>query len=145
MAPIESPDPRQVVTFRMDSEQVEQLDQLADQNDQSRAELLRELAEARIAEYDPDPIGRDVPASERLRDAYLKLLDMADEPIRGAGLRVTRTEAENELYTNRTPKDSVMQTLIRPLKQAGFVEIDPGMHEVWIVVRPMRNSTERED
>ena len=63
------------------------------------------------------------------------LLDAA-EPMGDAGLRVTREEAKNRLYTNDTPKNAVMDSLIRPLKKRGFVKVDPSMNRVWITVRP---------
>jgi hypothetical protein len=29
-----------------------------------------------------------------------------------------------------------MDSIIRPLKKRGFVDVDPGMNRVWITVRP---------
>jgi hypothetical protein len=102
----------------------------------SRSERLRALVKQDVARHtDDDPEGMTLPESDRLKEAYLTLLDVA-EPVADAGLRVPREEAKSRLYSNETPKDAVMKSIIRPLRKANFVDVDPGMDRVWITVRP---------
>jgi hypothetical protein len=102
----------------------------------SRSERLRALVKQDVARHsDDDQDGMTLPETDRLADAYLTLLNAA-EPLHDAGLRVSREEAMNRLYSNDTPKNAVMDNLIRPLKKRGFVKVDPAMSSVWITVRP---------
>lgn len=137
MARMQSPQSR--VSFGAPEDDIKRLDEIADSQDKSRSELLRELVREEIERHEDDQDGAEaaLPETEHLREAYLSLLDVAEERIEGAGLRITREEARNTLWSNRCPKDAVMDSLIRPLRKRGFVDIDPGMDKVWITVRPL--------
>ena len=77
------------------------------------------------------------PTEPGLRQAYLRLVEIAEETLDGCGLRVPLEEAENKLYTADTSKDSVRRSLIKPLKKRGYCRIDATVGEVWVVVRPL--------
>lgn len=118
---------------------VAELDDLADDLDSSRADLLRQFIqegmeryEARDEDHETEP-----PAEPKLRRAYLRLVEIAEETLDGCGLRVPLADAENKLYTSDTPKDSVRRSLIKPLKRRGYCRIDSTVDEVWVVVRPL--------
>ncbi|WP_251327916.1 ribbon-helix-helix domain-containing protein [Haloplanus pelagicus] len=128
--------PKSRVSFGCPEDVLDEFDDLCDDEGVSRSERLRVLVKQDVARHsDDDQESMALPAEDRLADAYLTLLDAA-EPINDAGLRVSREEAMNRLYTNDTPKSAVMDSLIRPLKKQGFVNVDPSMSRVWIVVRP---------
>ena len=127
--------PSQRISFGCPEDGLELLDDIADDEDKSRSALLRELVAERVAERRDTDDDLFMPEGEELRNAYQTLLDVADERIQGAGLRLTIEEAENALYDNRTPKDAVMNKYIRPLKP-DFVQIDSDMSNVWVTVRP---------
>ncbi|MFD1566022.1 ribbon-helix-helix domain-containing protein [Halolamina litorea] len=127
--------PTQRVSFGCPEDDLDILDEIAEDEDTSRSALLRELVAERVAERRDTSDDLFMPEDEELRNAYRTLLDVADERIRGAGLRLTVEEAKNALYDNRTPKDAVMSKYIRPLKP-DFVQIDSDMSNVWVTVRP---------
>jgi len=128
--------PKSRVSFGCPDDVLDEFDDLCDDEGVSRSERLRALVKQDVARHsDDEQEDMVLPADDRLADAYLTLLDAA-EPMDGAGLRVSREEAMNRLYTNDTPKNAVMDSLIRPLKKRGFVNVDPSMSRVWIVVRP---------
>lgn len=128
--------PKSRVSFGCPERLLDEFDDICDDDGVSRSERLRALVKQDVARHsDDDRDGMTLPAERRLEDAYLTLLDAA-EPINDAGLRVSRQEAINRLYTNDTPKSAVMDSLVRPLKKRGFVNVDPGMNRVWITVRP---------
>lgn len=130
-----NPDKR--FSFKEDEEAMAILDEIAEQEGKSRSAKLRELVREEVAGYvDDSDDADDLPSDERLCDAYKTLISLADERVPGAGLRVSREEARNSLYSNRVPKDAVMDSLIRPLRQRGYVDIDASMSRVWITVRP---------
>ncbi|MFB6122148.1 MAG: hypothetical protein ABEJ78_01640 [Haloferacaceae archaeon] len=126
-------------SIRLHEDLLDEFDDYVEQSDWgSRNAAIVELMKRELDTADEDDADDGlIPDDERLRDAYLALLDVADERIDGAGLRVTRQEAVNNLYDNRTPKDAVMSSLIHPLKKRGFVDVDPGLGRVWITVRPL--------
>jgi hypothetical protein len=130
--------PSSRVSFGCPDDVINEFDAICDDEGVSRSERLRALVRQDVDERtdDDDDGVAVVPTDDRLQDAYLALLGIAEEYVHGAGLRVSREEAVNHLYTNNTPKDTVMDSLIRPLKNRGFVNIDPGMKRVWITVRP---------
>jgi len=127
--------PKQRISFGCPEDDVKILDEIADAEDASRSEILRDLVAERVDEYRDDSAD-DIytPDDPMLEEAYRTLLDAADERIAGAGLRLTVEEAKNALYDNRTPKDAVMTKYIRPLKPE-YVQIDSSMSNVWITVR----------
>jgi len=127
--------PSQRISFGCPEDDLELLDEIAEDEDKSRSALLRELVAERVAERRDTDDDLFMPDGEELRTAYQTLLGVADERIQGAGLRLTIEEAENALYDNRTPKDAVMNKYIRPLKP-DFVQIDSDMSTVWVTVRP---------
>lgn len=128
--------PSSRVSFGCPDDVIDEFDDICNDEGVSRSERLRALVKQDVARHsDDDRDGMTLPADDRLADAYLTLLDAA-EPVNDAGLRVPREEAMNRLYTNDTPKNAVMDSLIRPLKKQGFVKVDPGMNRVWITVRP---------
>jgi hypothetical protein len=129
-------DPKSRVSFGCPEDVLEEFDDMCDDEDVSRSERLRALVKRDVARHsEDDPETMPLPADDRLADAYLTLLDAA-EPVDDAGLRVPREEAMNRIYPNDTPKNAVMDSIIRPLKKRGFVDVDPGMNRVWITVRP---------
>jgi hypothetical protein len=128
--------PKKRVSFGCREDVLDEFDAICDDEDVSRSERLRALVKQDVARHsDDDQEEITLPAERRLEDAYLTLLDAA-EPVADAGLRVSRQEAINRLYTNDTPKNAVMDSLVRPLKKRGFVKVDPSMNRVWITVRP---------
>ena len=127
--------PSQRISFGCPEDDIELLDEIADDEDTSRSALLRELVAERVAERRDTDDDLFMPEGEELRNAYQTLLGVADERIQGAGLRLTIEEAKNALYDNRTPKDAVMSKYIRPLKPE-FVQVDADMSNVWVTVRP---------
>jgi hypothetical protein len=129
--------PKSRVSFGCPDGVLDEFDDICDDEDVSRSERLRALVKQDVARHsNDDEEAMTLPADDRLKDAYLTLLDAAEERVSGAGLRVSREEAMNSLYTNDTPKAGVMDSLVRPLKKRGFVNVDPGMKRVWITVRP---------
>lgn len=128
--------PKSRVSFGCPDDVLDDFDDICDDEDVSRSERLRALVKQDVARHsDDEQEGMTLPATDRLTDAYLTLLDAA-EPLHDAGLRVSREAAMNRLYSNETLKNAVMDELIRPLKKRGFVNIDPAMSTVWITVRP---------
>jgi len=128
--------PSSRVSFGCPEDVLDEFDAICDDEGVSRSERLRALVKQDVARHsDDDRDGMTLPAEDHLADAYLTLLDAA-EPINDAGLRVSREQAMNRLYSNDTPKSAVMDSIIRPLKKRGFVNVDPGMNRVWITVRP---------
>ena len=128
--------PTSRVSFGCPDDVLDEFDDICDDEGVSRSERLRALVKQDVARHSNDEQdGMTLPETDRLTDAYLTLLDAA-EPLHDAGLRVSREEAMNRLYSNDTPKSAVMDSLIRPLKKQGFVKIDPAMSTVWITVRP---------
>jgi len=128
--------PKSRVSFKCPDDILDEFDAICDEDGVSRSERLRALVKQDVARRsDDEQEDMTLPAEDRLADAYLTLLDAA-EPMDEAGLRVSREDAMNQLYTNDTPKSAVMKSLVRPLKKRGFVNVDPSMNRVWITVRP---------
>jgi hypothetical protein len=129
-----NPDTR--YSFKEDERVIEKLDEIT-KNGKSRSAKLRELVRAEVEDHFDNEEDAYLPEREPLQNAYQTLLDIAEERIDGGGLRVSKSQAVNNLYTNKTPKDAVMDQLIRPLKNRDFVDVDAGLSNVWIVVRPL--------
>ena len=125
------------VSFEPKDADIRALDEIAEQEGISRAEKLRQLISEEVQRHQDDDQSYAVPDDEELASAYRTLVDLAEEVFDGAGLRVTRERARNELYHNDMPKDAVMSELIGPLRDRGYVDIDPAMSRVWITVRPL--------
>jgi len=137
--------PKQRISFGCPEDDVGVLDEIAETEDASRSEILRELVAEKVDECRDN--GADdiyAPDDPMLEDAYRTLLNAADERIPGAGLRLTIEEVKNALYDNRTPKDAVMTKYIRPLRPE-FVDIDSDMSNVWVTVRPPTPVGQRPD
>jgi hypothetical protein len=136
-----NPDSR--VSFKEDERVIEKLDEITE-NGMSRSAKLRELVRTEVEDHFENEEDAYLPEREQLSNAYQTLLDIAEERVDGGGLRVSKSQAVNNLFTNRTPKDAVMDQLIRPLKKRGFVDVDAGLHNVWIAVRPLTPPPESE-
>ncbi|MBZ6496028.1 ribbon-helix-helix protein, CopG family [Natrinema longum] len=130
--------PTSRTSFGCPDDLLEQLDEIADREDKSRSQKLRELVRQEVeAKGDlegPQPI---LPDDERLADAYRTLHDRAHAPHKTKS-RVKLETAKNKLYTNDTPKTAVLEEIIKPLEHLGYVSVYPGNQTVWVVVRPMR-------
>lgn len=109
-------DPRQV--------DIEALDEIADERDMSRAELIREaLSNLVDSEGGEERISGELhnPDNEELRDAFEALLDLSDHPL---GPRpVSVDEAKDRLYNRSCPKTAVKRRLLKPLADLGFISV----------------------
>lgn len=130
--------PTSRTSFGCPKDLLEQLDEIADREDVSRSEKLRELVrkevEAKGDLDEPQPI---LPDDEQLAEAYRTLHDRAYAPHKSKP-RLKLETAKNKLFTNDTPKSAVLDDLIKPLERLGYVSVWPGNQHVWIVVPPMR-------
>ena len=131
-----NPDSR--VSFGLSSDARDALDEIADREDVSRSEKLRELVRKEIeAKGDLDGPTPVLPDDEQLADAYRMLHERAYAEWKSRP-KVKLETAKNKLYTPETPKSAVVEELVKPLERMGYVSVDPGHHTVWVVVRPMR-------
>ncbi|APW99414.1 hypothetical protein CHINAEXTREME_17280 [Halobiforma lacisalsi AJ5] len=130
--------PSSRVSFGCPDDLLEQLDEIADREDKSRSEKLRELVQKEVdVKGDlegPNPV---LPDDERLAEAYRMLHDRAHAPHKTRP-RVKLETAKNKLYDNQTPKPAVLEEIIKPLEELGYVSVLPGNQYVWVVVRPMQ-------
>jgi hypothetical protein len=109
-------DPRQVG--------IEALDEIADERDMSRAELVRgTLADLIGSEGGDDRIDGEIhkPDNEELRDAFEALLDLSDHPLGPRPVGVD--EATDRLYNRSCPKTAVKRRLLKPLAELGFISV----------------------
>jgi|GEM_PF-2113834 len=115
------------VSFDPGSVDMDKLDDIADNRDLSRAELIRQTLKEVVDAYDD---GEDrhaelhKPDHPDLLDAFEKLLDASDHP-RGV-CRVSVEEARDRLHTQRCGKGQVVNRLLSPLHQEGFITIRNG-------------------
>ncbi|WIV68690.1 ribbon-helix-helix domain-containing protein [Natrialbaceae archaeon AArc-T1-2] len=130
--------PSSRVSFGCPDGLLEQLDEIADREEKSRSEKLRELVRKEVeAKGDlegPQPV---LPDDEQLADAYRTLHERAHAPYKDKP-RVKLETAKNKLYDNDTPKSAVLDDVIKPLEKLGFLSVWPGNQNVWVVVPPMR-------
>lgn len=131
-------DPDSRVSFGVSNDALEALDDIAEQEDKNRSEKLRELVRKEVeAKGDLDGPRPVLPDDEELADAYQTLHSRAYADHKKHP-RVTLESAKNRLYSNNTPKSAVVDELLKPLQRLGFVSIDPGRANVWVVVRRMQ-------
>lgn len=115
------------ISFNPKAVDVDALDEIADDRDVSRAELIRETL-ADLIDQEADD-GHDhgelhKPDNEELRDAYEALLALSNHPL---GPRpVTVDEAKGRLYSQSCPKASVKRRLLKPLADLGFLTVRGG-------------------
>ena len=119
---------------------LEQLDEIAEREDVSRSEKLRELVrrevEAKGDLHEPQPV---LPDDERLANAYRTLHNRAHAPHKTRP-RVSLETAKNIAYSNDTPKNAVLDEVVKPLERLGYLSVLPGHEHVWVIVPPMRYS-----
>lgn len=115
------------ISFNPKTVDVEVLDEIADERDMSRAELIREtLADLIDEETDADHQHGELhkPENEELRDAFEALLSLSNHPL---GPRpVTVDEAKDQLYSQSCGKSSVKRRLLKPLAELGFITVRGG-------------------
>lgn len=115
------------------------LDDVADDRGISRSQLLRDIVAEFVDNHtEDDSVSSDLPDEQKLREAYLTLLEMAE---RHPQKRVTLEQARNHLWTTSTPKKAVKDDLLTPLRRQGLIRITPGMDRVWVTVRPRAQTT----
>jgi hypothetical protein len=114
------------VSFDPGSVDIEALDEIADEQGMSRAELIRGTLRDLVDEHDQgdDHAELHKPDHAELRQAFGQLLDVSDHP-RGVR-RVTVDEARDKLHTNRCKKSQVSDRLLRPLDKDGFITVRGG-------------------
>ncbi|WP_049952255.1 ribbon-helix-helix domain-containing protein [Halostagnicola larsenii] len=131
-------DPTSRTSFGCPSDILEKLDEIADREDVSRSKKLRELVRREVeAKGDlegPTPV---LPDNERLSKAYRTLHDRAHAPYKN-NPRVKLETAKNKLYSNETPKSAVLDEIIKPLENLGYLSVWPGNQHVWVIVPPMQ-------
>ena len=137
------------VSFDPGAVDMEKLDEVADDRDMSRAELIRQtLKEVVDAHDDGEERNAELhkPEHPELLAAFEKLLDASDHP-RGVR-RVGVEEARDKLHTQQCGKSQVVKRLLRPLNQEGFITIRNGkitVHRQTVdEVEAARQQTERE-
>jgi hypothetical protein len=137
------------VSFDPGGVDMEALDEVADDRDISRAELIRQtLKEVVEAHDDGEERHAELhkPDHPELLAAFEKLLDASDHP-RGVR-RVGVEEARDKLHTQKCGKSQVVERLLRPLNQEGFITIRSGkitVHRQTVAeVEAARQQTERE-
>ncbi|QFU84187.1 ribbon-helix-helix domain-containing protein [Natronorubrum aibiense] len=136
--------PSSRVSFGCPDELLETLDEIAEREDKNRSEKLRELVQKEVeAKGDLDEPQPVLPDDERLAEAYRLLHERVSAPHKSKR-RVKLKTAKNKLYDNNTPKSAVLGKIIKPLESLGYVSVEAGHQNVWIVVPPMRY-TDSED
>jgi hypothetical protein len=129
---------RKRVSFTVGDVSAEEMDDLADELDESRAEFIREAVAERYNRLvdDSSGDGGTVPPTDgNLRSAWFQLCEAASDqnPHKKPSLKLEK--AKSVLCGPNCGKDRVLDDLIKPLKRRGYLWIDSGM-SVWIVVRP---------
>lgn len=124
------------VSFQPKDADIAVLDEIAEEQNMSRAEKIRQLIKREVAEQQADDGDHLLPEDDALAEHYRRLVQLADD-MDQYGLRLTMDRAKNSLYSNEVPKDEVMKEIVRPLRKRGFVDVDPGVGEVWITVMPL--------
>jgi hypothetical protein len=115
------------VSFNPGKVDIEALDEVADERDMSRAELIREkLSEVVEDHKDDEDLGAELhkPEHPELCEAFEALLDLSDHPH---GPRpVSVEEARSYLHSQTCPKKQVSDRLLRPLESEGFITVRAG-------------------
>lgn len=113
------------ISFTPQRGTVEQLDELADDQDTSRADVIREAIRAYLDRNEGQSIGEiHKPDHDELRAAYEELLSLSDSPT---GIQtIAVSEAVDRLYSNECPKDAVKRRLLEPLAELGFLTVRSG-------------------
>jgi len=92
----------------------------------SRAEFIREAVSelAAQAETTTTDATLHTPDNDELHEAYSRLLALSKHPrgVRPVGV----DEAKDQLYTQRCPKRAVVDRLLRPLADGGFISVKGG-------------------
>lgn len=112
------------ISFDPKGVDVEALDELADDREMSRAELIREeLAELIDRETDDDHDYGEIhkPENEELREAFEALLELSNHPLGPRPISVA--EAEDGLYSQSCRKAAVKRRLLKPLAELGFITV----------------------
>jgi hypothetical protein len=137
------------VSFDPGAVDMDKLDDIADERDLSRAELIRQtLKEVVEAHDDGEERNAELhkPEHPELLAAFETLLDASDHP-RGVR-RVGVEEARDKLHTQQCGKSQVVERLLSPLNQEGFITIRNGqitVHRQTVEeVEAARQQTERE-
>lgn len=137
------------VSFDPGAVDMDKLDDIAEERDLSRAELIRQtLKEVVDAHDDGEERNAELhkPEHPELLAAFEKLLDASDHP-RGV-CRVSVEEARDKLHTQRCGKGQVVNRLLSPLHQEGFITIRNGritVHRQTVdEVEEARQQTEKE-
>ncbi|WP_255149005.1 CopG family transcriptional regulator [Halorarius halobius] len=115
------------ISFNPKGVDVAALDEVADQRDVSRAELIREQLREVVAQHaEADGGSADLhrPAHEELAEAYDRLLALSDHPT--GTRRVSVDEAKDKLHHSECPKEAVKSRLLKPLADQGFISVRTG-------------------
>ena len=106
---------------------VDALDEIADDQDKSRAELIRATLAEVVEEYD-DANGENAslhkPDHSELCEAFEQLLEASDHPHDPR--KVTVDEARGKLHSQTCPKEQVVPRLLQPLADDGFISVTNG-------------------
>jgi hypothetical protein len=124
------------VSFQPKDADIAVLDKIAEQENLSRAEKIRQLIKREIDHHQADDGDYLLPEDDVLAEHYRRLVELAED-MGEYGLRVSMKRARNQLYSNEVPKDEVMEEIVRPLRKRGFANVDPGVNKVWITVMPL--------
>jgi hypothetical protein len=115
------------VSFDPGKVDIEALDDVADERDMSRAELIRDTLAELVEDYkDDEDLDAELhrPEHPELREAFEALLDLSDHPH---GPRpVSVEEARSFLHSQTCPKAQVSDRLLRPLEAEGFITVRAG-------------------
>lgn len=112
------------ISFNPKNVDVEALDEIADDRDVSRAELIRETLGELINQEADDGHAYDKihkPDNEQLRNAFETLLDVSNHPLGPRPISVE--EAKNQLYSQSCGKAAVKRKYLEPLSELGFITV----------------------
>ncbi|WP_255195381.1 hypothetical protein [Halorarius litoreus] len=112
------------ISFNPKGVDISALDEIADQRDVSRAELIRTQLRELVAQHaasDGGSTDLHTPDNEELADAYEKLVALSNHPM--GTIKVPVEEAKQQLWTQQCPKDSVKSRLLEPLAKQGFISV----------------------
>jgi len=106
---------------------VDALDEIADGQDKSRAELIRATLAEVVEEYD-DADGENAslrkPDHSELCEAFEQLLEASNHPQ--GPRKLTVDEARGKLHSQTCPKAQIVSRLLRPLADDGFISVMNG-------------------
>jgi len=115
MARLESPNRSKTVTFTCDPELADELSELADEQDVSRAELLRQLSADAVDGEDTDTNPTHEPTNDTLREVYNAALETSNDKL----ILNMRKHSSRVAQLSRISKDT-LHSYLKELEAKGY-------------------------